>query len=86
MKLILLAKPAVSIKDEQSFRNLIRKGFFHRRKTLVNVLNKELEVPRQKIAQFLVELQVSPDIRAEKLTLQQWAWLSDQIEKTHTSA
>ena len=80
VKLILLEKPAISIKDEQSFRNLIRKGFSHRRKTLVNVINKELEVPRQEIAQLLAELQVAPDIRAERLTLQQWAWLSDQIK------
>ncbi len=80
VKLILLEKPAVPVKDEQSFRDLIRKGFSHRRKTLANVLHKELELPRQKIVQLLAELQLSPDIRAEKLTLEQWAWLSDPIK------
>lgn len=82
VKLILLEKPVVSVKDEQFFRHLIRKGFSYRRKTLVNVIHKELEAPRQKIEQLLAKLQLSPDIRAEKLTLQQWAWLSNQIEKT----
>ncbi len=80
VKLILLEKPAVPVRDEQSFRGLIRKGFSHRRKTLANALHKELELPRQKVEQFLTELRLSPDIRAEKLTLQQWAWLSDQIK------
>lgn len=80
VRLIFLEKPAVPVKDERTFRWLIRKGFSHRRKTLVNVLHKELELSRQEIGQLLAELRVDPDIRAEKLTLQQWAWLSDQIK------
>lgn len=86
VKLVFLEEPAIPVKDERVFREFIRKGFSHRRKTLANALHQELGIPREEIVHLLAGLRVVPDIRAERLTLQQWAWLSDRlldrIEKT----
>lgn len=75
----ILKRAVVQVKDEGFLRRLIRKGFSHRRKTLVNVLLKELGLPRHRIVETLEQLRLSADIRAERLTLQQWGELSDRL-------
>ncbi len=80
------AKP-VKVKDEKLMFRLIRASFNQRRKTLVNGLHngQDLNLSKETIAEAVKELQVSPTIRGEALTLEQFARLSDIIyDKIHS--
>ena len=59
--------------------SLIRSAFAQRRKTLANALSNsaELGVSREKTAAALEEMGLRQDIRGEKLSLEQFARLSD---------
>lgn len=74
-------KPPVEVRDEKLLFCLIRASFNQRRKTLVNGLSNsgELKLPKEMIAQAIEKLGVSPSIRGEALTLQQFAELSNCI-------
>ena len=83
-------QPPVQVKDEALMFRLIRASFNQRRKTLVNGLNNspEVHVPKDVIAKVIEEMQLSPSIRGEALTLEQFAQLSNLIElrKSSTSS
>lgn len=74
-------KPPVEVKDEKLLFCLIRASFNQRRKTLANGLSNsgELKLPKEMIAQAIEMLGVSPSIRGEALTLQQFAELCNII-------
>lgn len=81
IRLTLHQDAPVKVKNEKLMFQLIRASFNQRRKTLVNGLNNspEIHLPKEVIAQAIEELEVSPTIRGEALTLQQFAQLSDII-------
>ena len=72
-------KPVVP-KDEDTFFATVRAAFSQRRKTLVNSLMTGFSgISKERFAEFIEELGMRPDIRGEKLTLPQFAALSDLI-------
>lgn len=73
--------PPVRVEDEKLMFRIIRASFNQRRKTLANGLNNsgEIQLPKEMIAQAIEELGVSPGIRGEALTLEQFARLSNII-------
>ena len=72
-------KPVVP-KDEDTFFATIRAAFSQRRKTLLNSLSTGFpQIPKERLAEFIAELGLRPDIRGEKLTVAQFAALSDLI-------
>jgi 16S rRNA (adenine1518-N6/adenine1519-N6)-dimethyltransferase len=73
----------VQVTDEKLMFRIIRASFNQRRKTLVNGLNNssEISLPKEVIAEAIQELGVSPSIRGEALTLNQFAKLSNVIYK-----
>ena len=75
-------QPPVKVNDEALMFRLIRASFNQRRKTLVNGLNNssEVHVPKDVIAKAIEEMELSPSIRGEALTLEQFAQLSNLIE------
>lgn len=74
-------KPPVEVADEQLLFRLIRASFNQRRKTLVNGLSNsgELRLSKEQIAGAIEKLGLSPSIRGEALTLEQFARLSNII-------
>ncbi len=77
-------KPVVP-KDEATFFATVRAAFSQRRKTLVNSLSTGFsQIPKERLAEFIAELGLRPDIRGERLTVAEFAALSDLIytEKT----
>lgn len=74
-------EPPVKVKDQALMFKLIRASFNQRRKTLLNGLNNspEIAAPKEQIAQAIETLQVSPSIRGEALTLEQFAALADAL-------
>lgn len=74
-------EPPVQVKDSKLMFKLIRASFNQRRKTLQNGLNNspEISYTKEQIIAAIDSLGVSPTIRGEALTLEQFAWLSNYL-------
>lgn len=74
-------EPPVQVKDAKLMFRLIRASFNQRRKTLQNGLNNSPEVSftKEQIIAAIDSLGVSPTVRGEALTLEQFARLSDYL-------
>lgn len=74
-------EPPVKVQDENKMFALIRASFNQRRKTLLNGLANasELQLSKERIAEALEEMQLSPTVRGETLTLEQFARLSNLL-------
>ena len=75
-------QPVVDVEDERLLFQIIRASFNQRRKTLLNGLNNspEIHLPKEMLEECIEELQVSPTIRGEALSLEQFARLSNIIK------
>ncbi len=73
LQLSIRKNPPVSVKDEKLFFKIIRAAFNQRRKTLKNSL-KEV-IPRKNIEDFLKVRGLDQNIRAEELSLSDFAFL-----------
>ena len=73
--------PPVEVTDEGFMFNLIRASFNQRRKTLVNGLTNAsfLSVTKEQVAEALEKMELSPTIRGEALSLEQFAQLSNLL-------
>ncbi len=73
----------VEVDDAEFMFKLIRASFNQRRKTLANGLSNssELTLPKEKIAAAIESLGVSPSIRGEALTLEQFAQLANYFTR-----
>ena len=73
--------PPVTVKDEKRMFELIRASFNQRRKTLVNGLGnaRNLNLSKDRITKALEEMGLSPMVRGETLSLEQFARLSDLL-------
>ena len=81
IKLTRHEKPPVQVEDEGFLFQVIRAAFNQRRKTLVNSLNNALDiaVSKEAAAKVLEEMGLSPSIRGEALTLEQFAELGNRL-------
>lgn len=80
IRLTKWANPKIQVKNEKFMFSLIRASFNQRRKTLQNSLvNGGIFVTKEQIVSALEELNLSPTIRGEALTLEQFARLSDLL-------
>ncbi len=79
IRLTLHNEPPVSVKNEAHMFSLIRASFQQRRKTLVNGICNYPDLPhtKEEVQQALEEMGLSPTVRGEVLSLEQFAALSD---------
>ncbi|MCI7190411.1 MAG: 16S rRNA (adenine(1518)-N(6)/adenine(1519)-N(6))-dimethyltransferase RsmA [Lachnospiraceae bacterium] len=72
-------KPPVETEDEAFLFAVIKAAFNQRRKTLANGLAnaRELGITRQQAEEALLQMELSPSIRGEALTLREFADLSN---------
>ena len=73
----LLKEAPVKVESEKNFFKLIKGAFIHRRKTLVNSVSSETGIGKDKIVAALSSLNLSPTVRAEALSLEDFANLSN---------
>ena len=79
IKLILRKTPPVSVKNKEVMFKIIKSSFMQRRKTLLNALtNTKVFLNKEEGIRILNKLNLPYDIRAEKLTLQDFANLTDE--------
>jgi len=81
IRLTRYEKPPVEVKDEKFMFALIRASFNQRRKTLVNGLTgaAELHLTKEQVIAALERMELSPQVRGEALTLEQFAQLSMEL-------
>lgn len=79
IRLTRYKEPPVKVKDPKLMFKLVRASFNQRRKTLQNGLNNSPDIPytKEQIIEAIESLGVSPSIRGEALTLDQFARLSN---------
>ncbi len=79
LKLHVLDKPSVDVKDEKTLFKVIKASFAQRRKTLLNGISSGLSLPKDVASQLLQSAGIEPSVRGEKLTLEQFAAIADKI-------
>ncbi len=74
-------EPSVRVRDPEMMFRLIRGAFNQRRKTLQNALHNspDLGLDKEKILDALEKMGLPPAVRGEKLTLEEYAGLSDLL-------
>ncbi len=80
IKLTLREKPPVEVKDEAFFFSVIKAAFGQRRKTALNSLSSGLSLPKSVISQALATCGFETTVRAETMTMEDFAALTQAIE------
>ncbi|HOK17201.1 MAG TPA: 16S rRNA (adenine(1518)-N(6)/adenine(1519)-N(6))-dimethyltransferase RsmA [Candidatus Paceibacterota bacterium] len=80
IKLTLKPEIFLSKNEKEKAIKIIKGGFAHPRKLLLNNLNKNLKIPKEKLRSIFQELKLKENIRAQNLNLSQWLLLNKKIE------
>ena len=80
IQLEIRERPPVQVKNEPAYFGLVRAAFAQRRKTLANSVSATLGLDKGILLQALEQLDIPLSIRAERMTLQQFADLSNLLE------
>lgn len=65
-------EPLIPVQNERLFFQLVKAGFGMRRKTLTNAIKGVLPLAAEKVQDILAELDLSPTVRGEALSLEDW--------------
>ncbi len=79
IRLNLRKEPPVKVSDEKLFFSVIKAAFGQRRKTALNSLSSGLGMPKSDIASALTKCGFEPTVRAETMTLEDFAALTDAL-------
>ena len=81
MHLKVSATPTVTVSDEKKFFAIVKSSFGQRRKTLLNALSKSpyFSANKDSVRSALVQMGVDENIRGEKLSISQFAKLSELL-------
>ena len=79
IRLDIRKEPAVPVDDEKKFFRLVKAAFSMRRKTALNSISAGLGVPKPTVEQALLHAGLELTVRAENLTLDDFANLSNYI-------
>ncbi len=83
LKMVRRPEPAVAVKDEYFFFKVSKASFTHRRKTLWNNLTGyfgKTEEVKDKLTKALDQAGLSPSVRGEALSLEEFASLADALK------
>lgn len=78
----ILPKPRIDVINEDMLFKVIKASFGQRRKTILNGLSSGLGLAKEEIHDSLVCAGINPGIRGEKLTLEEFGRIADQISRT----
>ena len=82
IKLNIRKEPVIQINDEKLMFKIIKQAFMQRRKTLVNALsNMDIFKSKEEIIRMLEDLNINTKVRGEALTIEQYAQITNYVEK-----
>lgn len=79
INLQILNNPSVMVKDEETLFKVIKFAFMQKRKTLLNSLSNSRMNSKEYFEKMLLDLNIDLKIRPEKLSLDDFAKISDYI-------
>ena len=81
IKLTRHEQPVVDVEDEKLMFRIIRAAFNQRRKTLQNSIHNspDLNFSKEQVVDVLTQMNLSPTIRGEALSLEQFAEFSNRL-------
>jgi 16S rRNA (adenine1518-N6/adenine1519-N6)-dimethyltransferase len=85
IRLVRRAQPAVACRNLQLMRQLVAAGFRQRRKMFRNALGF-LRLPQSQVDAVFARLGLDPQVRAERLSLKQFAMLADAFDEMSSNA
>lgn len=71
--------PPVDVVSESALWRTVKAGFALRRKTLVNSLQTGYQLPKEQLAEIVTSCGLSPTVRGERLTLADYARLTNAL-------
>ena len=77
IRLNIRKNPACEVFNEKLLFRIIKVSFLQRRKTVINALSNNLNLPKETLLQAFDELEIDLKSRAENLTLEQFAILTN---------
>ena len=80
IKITLDSSNSYDIEDKDAFFALIKAAFSQRRKTLVNSVSATLNIPKAEIISALESAELDKNVRAEKLTMEEFAKLTKLLQ------
>ncbi len=81
VRLDVLPRRAVDVKDSEAFFRVVKAGFSQKRKQLRNALSGGMQMSGEQVEAWLGRAGVDPRRRAETLALQEWAALSESLPR-----
>ena len=79
IRLDIREQPVVDVKREEDFFLVVKAAFSQRRKTLSNTLSSGLSMNKTQIAELLERAGVASNLRAEQLSMQQFADIANAL-------
>ena len=80
LKMVRREAPLVEVEDEEWFFKTMHSSFVHRRKTLMNNLQAAFgKESKPEIEKLLTQSEISPTIRGEALSIEEFAKLADAL-------
>lgn len=77
----ILKEPRIKVQDEDLLFSVIKASFGQRRKTLLNGLSNNLKISKDIVNEALANAGINPGIRGEKLSLEEFGKISDELKK-----
>ncbi|MDO5014581.1 MAG: 16S rRNA (adenine(1518)-N(6)/adenine(1519)-N(6))-dimethyltransferase RsmA [Clostridia bacterium] len=68
-----------NISDKDLFFNIIKSAYLYRRKTAINSISRGCNISKEKIIETFESLDLSPNLRAENLSFEQFAHISNKL-------
>ena len=82
IKLNIRKEPPIEVQDKDLMFKIIKSAFMQRRKTLLNALtNAQVFISKQEGIKILNKLGLNENVRAENLTIENYADLAKEISK-----
>ncbi len=79
IRLEILKEPPVKVSNEKKLFSVVKAAFSQRRKVILNSLSSGLSIEKERTAKILDEAGVPATARAEKLTLQDFAAIAENL-------
>lgn len=80
IKLTVRKEKKFAVTDEKKFFTIVKGAFAQRRKTALNSISNSIAVKKEALAQVFDELQLDADVRAERLSMQDFINISELVQ------
>ncbi len=79
IRLDVYSEPVYRVSDEKKFFAVVKAAFAQRRKTILNSISSSLGLEKQTVNELLLECNIDPRLRAEKLSMDDFVNIAERI-------